>query len=92
MDLNHLASFSQAFFKKVKNYGGGDNSFIGYHIPTRLKKNDNGTYKVISTQPQKVIIQGIGVEKEGNLGCSQSNNIKYRIVVEQNQTNLQRIN
>ena len=92
MDLNHLAQFSQAYFKKVKGYGGGGHSFIGYNIPTQLKNNDNGTYEIISTLPQKVIIQGIGVEKEGGLGCSQSNNIIYRIVVEQNQTNLQRIN
>jgi hypothetical protein len=92
MDLNHLASFSQAYSKKIKGYGGGGHSFIGYDIPTRLKKNDNGTYEVISTQPQKVIIQGIGVEKESDLGCSESNNIKYRIIVEQNQTNLQKIN
>ncbi len=92
MDLNHLASFSQAYFKKIEGYGGGGHSFIGYDIPTQQKKNDNGTYEVISTQPQKVIIQGIGVEKEGDLGCSESNNIKYRIIVEQNQTNLQKIN
>jgi len=92
MDLNHLASFSQAYFKKVKGYGGRGHSFIGYAIPTQLENNDNGTYDIISTLPQKVIIQGTGVEKEGELGCSQGNNIIYQIVVEQNQANLQRIN
>ena len=92
MDLNHLASFAQAYFKKAKTYGGGDHSFAGYDIPTQLKRNDNGTYNVISTQPRKVTIEGIGVEKEGNLGCSQSNNIKYRIIVEPSQTILQKIN
>ncbi len=47
MDLNHLASFAQAYFKKTEGYGGGDHSFIGYYIPSQLKNNGNGTYKVI---------------------------------------------
>ncbi|MBT8385883.1 MAG: hypothetical protein KJO12_00600 [Ignavibacteria bacterium] len=57
-----------------------------------MKTNDNGTYRVLSTQPQKVIIEGTGVEKEGNLGCGQPNNIKYRIVVEPIKTTIQKIN
>jgi hypothetical protein len=91
LDLNNLASFAQAHFKKTTTYGGGGYSFIGYDVPSQLKSNDNGTYSVISTQPLKVIIEGIGKEKGGNLGCSQSNNITYRIIVEPNQTNLQKI-
>jgi len=43
LDLNHLASYAQAYFKKAKGYGGGDHSFIGYDVPTQLKNNDNGT-------------------------------------------------
>ena len=92
MDLNRMASFSQACFKKAKGLGGGGNSFIGYDIPAQLKRNDNGTYEVISIRPQKVIIQGIGVEKQGDSGCSQGKNIIYRIVVEPNQINLRKIN
>jgi hypothetical protein len=92
IDLNYLASDAQVFFKKTKTYGGGEQSFIGYDIPSQLKTNDNGTYNVLSTQPLKVIIEGIGVEKEGNLGCSGSNNIKYRIIVEPGKSILQKIN
>ncbi len=92
IDLNYLASHAQAFYKKTKTYGGGEQSFIGYDIATQLKKNDNGTYSVLSTQQQKVIVEGIGVEKEGNLGCSGSNNIKYRITVEPRKSTLQKIN
>jgi len=57
-----------------------------------MKTNDNGTYSVLSTQPKKTIIEGIGVEKEGNIGCSGSNNIKYRIVVDPSKTTLQKVN
>lgn len=89
LDLNNLASFAQAYYKKAEPYAGGGYNFIGYDIPSQLKANDNGTYTVISTQPPKVTIEGIGVEKEGNLGCTQSNNIKYRIIVKPSQTILQ---
>jgi len=92
IDLNYLASDAQAYYKKTTTYGGGEQSFMGYDIQSQLKTNDNGTYSVLSTQPQKTIIEGIGVEKEGNLGCGQPNNIKYRIVVEPIKTTLQKIN
>lgn len=92
LDLNNLASDALAYYKKTSTYGGGEQSFIGYDIATQLKKNDNGTYSVLSTQSQKVIVEGIGVEKEGNLGCSGSNNIKYRIIVEPDKSTLQKIN
>ena len=64
---------------------------MGYDVPVQLKANDNGDYSVISTQMQKVIIQGIGKEKEGTPGCGQAGNITYRIIVEPKQTTLQKI-
>jgi len=92
IDLNYLASDAQAYYKKTLTYGGGEQSFMGYDIPSPLKNNDNGTYSVITAQPQEITIEGIGVEKEGELGCTQSNNIEYRIIVETNKTTLQKIN
>ncbi len=92
IDLNYLASDALAYYKKTSTYGGGEQSFTGYDLPFLLKTNDNGTYSVLSTQQQKVIVEGIGVEKEGNLGCSGSNNIKYRIIVEPRKSTLQKIN
>ncbi len=92
IDLNYLASDAQAYYKKTTTYGGGEQSFIGYDLPEQLKTNDNGTYSLISTQPQNVTIEGVGVEKEGNLGCGQPNNIKYRIVVAPTKTTLQKVN
>ena len=68
IDLNFLASDSQALYKKTQTYGGGDQSFMGYDIPVQLSANDNGDYSIISTQTQKVTIQGIGKEKEGTPG------------------------
>ena len=92
IDLNYLASDAQAYYKKTQTYGGGDQSFMGYDIPVQLTANDNGDYRVISTQTQKVTIQGIGKEKEGTPSCSQTGNITYRIIVEPKKTTLQKIN
>ncbi|RKY99263.1 MAG: hypothetical protein DRQ13_02610 [Ignavibacteriae bacterium] len=91
LDLNHIASFAQAYYKKAEPNAGGGNNFIGYNIPPQLNANDNGTYNVISTTPKKITIEGIGVEKDSNPGCSQGSNITYHIIVEPNQTILQKI-
>ena len=91
LDLNHIASFAQAYYKKAEPNAGGGNNFIGYDIPPQLKANDNGTYNVTSTTPQKITIEGIGVEKEGTPGCSQGINITYLIIVEPSKTILQKI-
>jgi len=92
IDLNYLASDAQAYYKKTITYSGEEQGFMDFDLPEQLKTNNNGTYSVISTQLQKVIIEGIGVEKESNLGCSQSNNIRYRIVVDPSKSTLQKIN
>jgi Tfp pilus assembly protein PilE len=92
IDLNYLASDAQAYYKKKLTYGGGDQSFMGYDIPAQLTTNDNGDYGIISTQSQKVTIEGIGKEKEGTPGCGQTGNITYRIIVEPTKTTLQKIN
>ena len=92
IDLNYLASDAQGYYRKTQTYGGGNQNFMGYGIPERLKANDNGNYSVLSTQPQKVTIEGVGKEREGVLGCGQSGFIAYRIIVEPTQTVLQKIN
>ena len=68
IDLNYLASDAQGYYKKTDTYGGGNQSLMNYDIPEQLKANDNGDYSVLSTQPQKVTIEGIGKETEGALG------------------------
>jgi hypothetical protein len=65
---------------------------MGYDISLQLKANDNGDYSIISTQSQKITIEGIGKEKEGTPGCGQTGNITYRIIVEPTKTTLQKIN
>jgi hypothetical protein len=90
-DLNYLASYAKAYFKKSTVYGGGGNSFVGYNVPEKLKENENGTYSLISAQPTKVILRGVGKEKAGSPGCSQGNNITYHLTVEPNLITLQKI-
>ena len=91
MDLNTLSLMAKTYYKKDNSLGGGNYSFLGYKIPERLRNNENGNYSIISTQAQKIVVQGVGVEKEGASGCSQSNNISYYLVIEPHQTQLIKI-
>lgn len=93
LDLNQLATDAQAYYKKKTGQGGGNGSFMGYDIPEKLKSNENGTYRVLSVQPNRVLIQGIGREKrEADLSCTQGGiKISYRILVEPESTTLHQV-
>jgi hypothetical protein len=92
-DLHTLASDAQAYFKKPNEQGGGENSFLGYKLPQKLKSNDNGYYRVITVKPDRVIIQGTGVEtREQDLSCTFAGlKITYRIIVRSNDSNLRKL-
>jgi len=92
-DLNTLALDAQAYFKKSKKQGGGDNSFMGYTLPQKLKSTDNGTFRVVTVRPNRIIIQGIGKEtREQDLSCNWLGlKVTYRIKVFANKTDLRKI-
>lgn len=56
----NLAHMAITYYKKVKLYGGGQNSFIGWKIPEELKITNNGSYEVESLDSSEVRITGIG--------------------------------
>jgi len=91
-DLNTLASNAQEYYKKPNEQGGGDISFQDYKIPQELKSNDNGSYKVISVKPERVIIQGTGVETcEQNLSFNWGEIITYEIIIQPESTELRQV-
>jgi hypothetical protein len=92
-DLNSLAGDAQAFFKKPALLGGGQRSFQDYTLPQQLTSNENGTYELLTSTTEYVIIEGVGVETvDQNLGCSSGGNkVTYRINVTSNNTNLTQI-
>lgn len=92
-DLHTLASDGQAYFKKPHEQGGGNNSFIGYKLPPKLKSNDNGYYSLITARPDRLILQGTGVEtREQELSCTFGGiKVTYRIIVTFNDSDLRKL-
>jgi hypothetical protein len=43
-DLNNILADAQAYYLKPSCLGGGNNSFIGYTIPSGMETTDNGTF------------------------------------------------
>ena len=91
-DLHTLASDTQAYYKKPKEQEGDHNTFQDYKIPQELKSNDNGNYRVTSVKPDRVIIQGTGVEtREQNLSCNWGIKITYEIIIQPDSTELRQV-
>jgi len=81
-DLLHLANQAQAFHKKTTNFGGGNKSFVGFSIPPRLTSNDHGSYSILYARTDRMMMEGVGVEKvSGGVGCSEGNYVTHRILV-----------
>lgn len=82
-DLFTLAGSAQQYYKKLDEQGGGGGYFTGYEIPARLTANANGTYTIVNTTSNTIVLQGVGIEdSESVAGCSTSNEkVTYRISV-----------
>lgn len=81
-DLLNIANMAHAYYKKPASQDGGDNKFIGFQIPSRLKNNDNGTYSVLYARSDQALIQGVGKETTDlGLGCEPGFQITHRILV-----------
>jgi len=50
-----------AYFRKPRTYGGGENSFTGWVIPSQMLTSANGSY-VATVSPDEVEIIGTGNE------------------------------
>ena len=92
-DLVTLASDAQAYYKKASGSGGGQGSFVGYNIPQKLKLTDNGSFRIVNTRQDRIILQGVGKEtREQDLSCNIGGlKITYRITVTPEGTNLHQI-
>ncbi len=81
-DLLNIANMAQAYYKKTDQQGGGDKSFVGFGIPSRLAENENGDYSTLYTRTDRALFQGIGNETtELGMGCDVGVKITHRILV-----------
>ncbi len=65
-DLITLATRAQQYYRIPSNLGGGGGSFAGLNDIRRLTKyptNANGSYEVLGSRPEAIILQGTGVER-----------------------------
>jgi len=82
-DLLHIATMSQAYYKRSSALGGGGQNFDGFQIEDQLTKNENGEYRTIYLRSNEALFEGVGVEPvEGGVGCSQAGQfVTHRILV-----------
>lgn len=52
-DLEVILGDANAYSLRSESNGGGDGSFEGYAVPSRLAGNDNGTYAVLVEHGQR---------------------------------------
>ena len=70
-DLNNLGAMAQQYYRKPKSVGGGDGSFKGWVIPSKVDTTHNGIYTVI-VNDQTVVITGTGNKMKDNRSIQHS--------------------
>ena len=81
-DLNYLSMMARGYYKKSDSLGGGNNDFNGFEIPRSLESNENGSYRIVSSSAQKIILEGKGIEIAAGGGCNESEFVQYNLIVE----------
>ena len=65
-DVNNIAANAYQYRIRTSSMGGGNNSYVGYTIPSRLSSNSNATY-VPSGQSATACV--ITASSNSNAGC-----------------------
>ena len=94
IDLNSLANMAQAYYKKSKQLGGGERSFVGFELPDNLTETAAGTFELINATSTRATIEGVGNESSGASGggCTESQQkITYQISVTATETSLRKV-
>ncbi|HKI78916.1 MAG TPA: hypothetical protein VKA26_10265 [Ignavibacteriaceae bacterium] len=85
-DMNSLATFAQAYFKKPASLGGGEGSFTGWEMPDYFKKFEAGKIKFkIQNNKDRVVITGTGTE----IGVDGKTKVKIKAFVYANDIEIQ---
>ena len=66
-DLTNLASMAQQYYRKPTALAGGNQSFVGWSIPSSLTSTANGTYSIVGSGTSTSIkLKGLGTDKGNN--------------------------
>jgi len=65
-DLNNILADAQGYYLKPSCLGGGNHSFIGYNIPSRMQTTDDGTFSFTSPPDvNNVYVTATSTENDG---------------------------
>ncbi len=65
-DINNIAANAYQYRIRTTSMGGGNNSYVGYTIPSRLSSNSNATYVPSGQAIAACVITG---SSSANAGC-----------------------
>jgi hypothetical protein len=60
-ECSNIATIAISYYKKPREMGGGNKTFIGWTVPSQLVNTANGSY-IADVQANQVIITGTGTE------------------------------
>ena len=60
-ECSNIATIAISYYKKPREMGGGNKTFIGWTVPSQLVNTANGSY-LANVQASQVIITGTGTE------------------------------
>jgi type II secretory pathway pseudopilin PulG len=66
-DVNNIAANAYQYRIRTASMGGGNNSYVGYVIPSRLSSNSNATYVPSGQTATACVITGSSI---ANAGCT----------------------
>ena len=65
-DITSLAANVYIYRIRPESMGGGGGSYVGYQIPPSLVSNENGTYEIVRTRRDEIILRGHSEQYKGN--------------------------
>jgi hypothetical protein len=65
-DMTIIAESARKYYIKPTSSGGGNYSYIGYKMPPRLKRTDNGAYEAKVEDKLRVRFNGISEQDPAN--------------------------
>ena len=60
-ECSNIATIAISYYKKPREMGGGNKTFLGWKVPSQLLNTANGSY-MADVQASQVIITGTGTE------------------------------
>jgi flagellar basal body-associated protein FliL len=66
-DINNIAANAYQYRIRTTSMGGGNNSYVGYAVPTKLSSNSNATYAASAQSATSCTITGTSIPNAPNV-------------------------